>query len=442
MRKFFITLLLSAVLLNGMNAQGRAPHLNPAYGPDSASRIECATNLSTMAEFMKIDLYDYALESWTHVFNQCPEASKNIYISGIKIFQKRLDETKDPERRSELIDTLMMVYDRRIQYFGEEGQVLGRKGIDLVKYNEKEFARANEYLLSSVRLLKAESEPPVVLVLMQTSLAMFKTGEMDLPSFLDVYLLCTETLDRKIARGESKARIEPALNSINQMLSSARIQDCQALESAFRHRINPEAGESLLRLVTDLLTTSGCNNSKFYSEVNELLMEKSPSAERAFEVAKNSIVNEDFTKAEEYLKKAISFEANPEQKAVYQYQLSVILTSRLNKHKEAFEMAVEASKNKPGWGEPYLIKGSAMLAGILECTKDPFERSAAHWLAVDYFMDAIRNDPASEQKASQFISQSKAYFPSVEDMFFRSIKEGDPYTVGCWINATTRAKTK
>jgi hypothetical protein len=114
----------------------------------------------------------------------------------------------------------------------------------------------------------------------------------------------------------------------------------------------------------------------------------------------------------------------------------------MGKHKEAFDLAGEVITNKPGWGEPYLLKATAVVSGIRDCTTDNFERSAVNWLAVDYCLQAIQADPAAEQKAREQIAQYKSSYPSVEDTFFRSLKEGDTWSVGCWINTTTKVKMK
>ena len=85
------------------------------YGEDS---IKCLQNLSTMHEFVKINVYSYAVGSWLYVFDNCPAASKNIYIYGGKIM-KYLIENSSEERKPGLVDTLMLLYDRRIEYFGD-----------------------------------------------------------------------------------------------------------------------------------------------------------------------------------------------------------------------------------------------------------------------------------------------------------------------------------
>jgi hypothetical protein len=126
----FLNLGFYCLTLSGQ----KDPTQNPNYDPDSLSRVSCANDLSTLAEYMKINLSDFALPSWRNVFYNCPASSKNIYIYGAKIFQEKIEKAQDTDIQSAYFDTLMLIYDRRIQYFGEEGPVLGRKGKDMLRY--------------------------------------------------------------------------------------------------------------------------------------------------------------------------------------------------------------------------------------------------------------------------------------------------------------------
>ena len=92
------------------------------------------------------------IDSWRWCFFHCPGASQNIYIHGVKIIKHLISVEKDPEVKSRLIDTLMMVYDQRISLFNKEGMVLGRKGVDLYKLRPESYNEAYEYLKKSVDL--------------------------------------------------------------------------------------------------------------------------------------------------------------------------------------------------------------------------------------------------------------------------------------------------
>ena len=65
---------------------------------------------------------------------------------------EKADEAENEELKDALVDTLLNLYDLRIANFGEEGKVLGMKGVDLMKYRKKDPAAAFEILNKSFEL--------------------------------------------------------------------------------------------------------------------------------------------------------------------------------------------------------------------------------------------------------------------------------------------------
>ena len=94
------------------------------YGSDS---LTCIMNISLYREFFKQwKSSDYKNETindlippWRWVFNNCPKGTQNTYIDGVKIVSFMIESAKDPALKNKYIDTLMMVYDQRIVYFGK-----------------------------------------------------------------------------------------------------------------------------------------------------------------------------------------------------------------------------------------------------------------------------------------------------------------------------------
>ncbi len=419
------------------------PSANPAYGNDSASRINCAAELSTLSEYMKISMFEYALPAWRNVFANCPASSKNIYISGVKIFRKLIEDSRDPALKSAYFDTLMLNYDLRIKYFGEEGYVLGRKGIDIIRYNDKDYEDAYYAFLTSSNLSGSETDLNVIVGLVQTGLVMMKADKISSSDFLNNYLMCTGLLSEIKSKGGSASGIKRVKESMDKVMAVSGIQDCEVIESVFSDKIQTaDPDPALLNIASGLLSSAGCDNSAFYAWITEKLMDISPDAGKAYELARFYIRNENFVKAAGYLDKAIAAESKPEQKAVYQYQLSLVLSTKLGRFSEARDAALQAIKNKPGWADPYFVIANAYITGIDACASEDFERKAVYWLAVDYCKKAKEADPESDMKAGELISQYRSNFPSVEETFFRSLKEGDTYRIGCWINESTTVKAR
>ncbi|MCK5464620.1 MAG: tetratricopeptide repeat protein [Bacteroidales bacterium] len=416
---------------------------NPKYGTDSASRMNCANNLSTMSEFMKIDLLDHAFPSWQIVFNECPASSKNIYLYGIKIYRTRVARQQDPAQKATALDTLMLIYDRRIEYFGQEGLVLGRKGLDLLRNDNSQVQRAYEYLKESANLGKGKTEDAVLLALMQTSNVLFKQDQMDGRELIDNYLFSTDILNARMKTASNVSRAETCMKNIEAIFANSGAADCETLVEIFTPKFEetPEDLEFLKKL-TSLLADQDCEETELFASASENLYKIEPSSQAAYNLAKLFYKNEDYDKSIGYYQEAINGDADAEQKAQYHYELGLILFSKYDDLANARSNARKAIENKPGWGDPYILIGNLYASSSDNCGENDFEKMTVFWAAVDKFQQAKSVDPECGSEANELIAKYKAYFPNVEDAFFYGHEAGKEYTVGCWINERTTVRTR
>lgn len=418
---------------------------NPKYGADSVSRLECANNLSTMSEFMKIKLYDYALPSWKKVFAECPESSKNIYLYGVKIYRDKLDNTSDPEARAGALDTLMLVYDKRAQYFGQEGLVLGRKGLDLFKYDREQMRESYDLLKRSMEMSKASTEPAVMVTLMQISNALFRSDVIEGRELIDNYLFSEDNLNKRMnaAGGKYRAQSEKALANIYAIFAKSGAADCETLVEIFGPKFEktPEDLEFLKKL-TSLLIDQDCEDTELFASASENLYRLEPSSHAAYNLAKLFFKKEEFDKSVSYYEEAIQSEADPVTRARYQYELGLIQFSKYNDFIKARSLAREAISSNPEWGQPHILIGNLYASSSSQCGENEFEKGTIFWVAVDKFIRARTVDASVSEEASELINKYTQYFPNVEDAFFYGFEDGQSYTVECWINESTTVRTR
>ncbi|MCK5822807.1 MAG: hypothetical protein KAG95_02315, partial [Bacteroidales bacterium] len=204
--KLSLVFILSGFLNNAFSQQ--QPHQNPKFGKDSASRIECAKNISLYTEFYKQKNYKDALTSWRYVFNNAPLASKNIYIKGTTIFKFLIANEKNATAKKAYIDTLMMIYDQRIQYFKQKGYVLGRKGVCLYTLSKDREEEAYKYLHESLTIRKEKTDPIAINSLMQATSNLYKKGTITKEDVINNYAKSIDALSYAIKNEKKPKKIE------------------------------------------------------------------------------------------------------------------------------------------------------------------------------------------------------------------------------------------
>jgi tetratricopeptide (TPR) repeat protein len=425
----------------------------PKYGKDS---VKCITNLSLYIEPYKYwkqskyksDVINDAIKPWTYVFNNCPRSSQNMLIHGVKIMEYRIKKEKDPSLKEKYVDTLMMVYDKRIKYFptykgrSQVGKILGDKGVALYKQRPADYKQAYEILKKSIEQDKDRAKGSVYIYYFRALTRMAQNGEVDPSEVVDAYDQISDYLDvninkykaaGKTSKVEVYQNIKGSLESMFEPFAS-----CDVLVRIYQKKFeeNPDDVE-LLKKITGILDKKKCVEDELYLNTIVSLYEIEPSPSSAFLIGKMYLKNEDYDKALEYLSQATDLE-EPEKKfenymflaGVYRYK---------NNFPKAREMARKAIAADPSKGSPYLFIGDLYASSAAKCGDNDLTKLVAYWAAVDKYKKAKQVDPEMSAEMNKRIAAYQKHFPSKEVMFFYNINEGDPYTVGCWINEKTTA---
>jgi tetratricopeptide (TPR) repeat protein len=433
-----LTLFLLFVVSNiSLYAQ---PYKDPKFGADSASRMQCVQNLSTLSEFMKIDLYSYALDAFHSVFTNCPKSGKNLYIHGARIYKYLIENEKDETSKKNKIDTLMLIYDKRMEYYNEVGLVSGRKGLDLLKYTDQTM-QGYQLLKRSVQLQKDKSEEAVITTLMQTAGWLLKSKQIDQAEYLGDYNDLMSLLDIRAKAGIEPDKTANLIEAVNSIFASGESIDCNGLVSVFKPKFveNKQNVEWLTKILL-LMDGSKCQDDEFYGACLEQLFLVEPTANLATQLANLFYRRKDDLRSIQYFSKAIEMEQDPEKKSRSNYYMAVILSKDQSQYKDARNYAMEAIKLNPGWGDPYILIGNLYASSSKICASNEFEQKAIYWVAVDQFLKAKSADSTVTEEANRLINQYIPYFPNKENAFFYGFTAGNSYTVGCWINESTKVR--
>ncbi|MFW5821218.1 MAG: tetratricopeptide repeat protein [Bacteroidota bacterium] len=434
--KLLLVVLLSTFLSSSAFSQG---------GTDVPE--ECLKNYSLYYEFYKHKNYQDALEPWRNLYRVCPEWKESTFAYGVNIYRYLLEKEQDPAKKTAYADTMMQIYDERIEYFPKsKGDVLGRKGIDLLRYRRNDgpeyIKEGYETLKESVEIEEKESSPVVLTTMISAGISLFMNGMLDGEDLINSYVTSTNILDSQLAKRPT-ARTKKAKEAIDANIKDSKVMTCEAVANIYGPKFEDNKNDlEFLKFVSGFLNDAGdCEMDPFYAKVNEQLYSIEPSAEAAYSLGRLFLKKNDYQKSKEYFLEAIELQEDDEKKASYLYALAGLEQQYLKNPVNAVNYASQASELDPDWGDPLILMGIAYITGN-SSLGDEFERRTAYWVAVDMFQKAKRVDPSVADRANSLIREYSEYFPTKEDLFFHSIAEGDRYTVGGWINRTTNARPK
>ena len=116
---------------------------NGKYGATDEDSVTCIENLSVYKDFLRDGQFAKAKSYWGKAYRICPKSSLKMYVDGEKILNNMIKENKEnKERVTEIVDTLLLLYDVRIEHFGKEGYVLGKKGVSMYKHKYPSYQEA------------------------------------------------------------------------------------------------------------------------------------------------------------------------------------------------------------------------------------------------------------------------------------------------------------
>jgi tetratricopeptide (TPR) repeat protein len=418
----------------------------------AANDLDFMNNLSMYNEFYKQQDYKSTLGPWRKLYDAYPKSTLNIYIHGANMYETFIEKATSREEKATFLDSLMNIYDRRIKYFNQKGFVMGRKGTTWLRYNlppaedlsnedlGKIYKKGYEMLEISIAEQKAETEIPVLVLLMQTSRSLFSLGQLEKTEVVKNYEETTTVLNAKQTKNPDEEGLADARVAIESIFSASGAADCDALVSIYAPQCEEKNDDvEFLKTMLRRLSRAKCDNSDLFFRASERMYELEPSAEAAFNMARMFVKKGDNEKAKEYYKQCMEQEKDESLLENYYYEFAVFIFASENNLQEARNYLRKALAINPTDCKANMLMGDIYVAGSRGFSEENFERSTVFWVAVDYFNKA-RSGEDCMAEATQKANTYRNYFPNKEEAFFIGIREGENYTVKGWINETTKVR--
>ena len=403
---------------------------------------DCGPLISSYRTFYNLKLYKDAYPTWLIAFNNCADSSEMMYVDGVVMYRSFIESATDEQTREGLIDTLMLIYDRRMAEFGGEGNVLGRKGKDLLKYRRSDVEQVQEaysMLRKSIELEGKKSREIIMLNFISAGVKLYGAERLDNNQLIDDYSLVVGIIDQLEDRS---FRLERTWAKINEILRKENILSCEALDQYYITHFEENKNNSVfLGKLISTYSSADCEQSDFYVAALEYRFSIDPGSESAHDLALMFIAKDDLQKAAYYLKEAVQGDSvDSDIRAEWYYELALVSNANRS-YCEAIDYAREAIALKEGYARAYMLLGDAFILSR-EDLSDEVQGRAAFWAAADMYAKADSLDPSLEEEARQKLSDCALQYPSQEDIFFLDMRDGDPYRVEGCINVNTTVRSR
>lgn len=435
--------LIAALALVGGAAVAQDFKDDPRYGADPAAREQNVRILNFFGDAYKAKDYNTATNYLRQLIENAPKASENMYIRGIDIYKNKAAAAQTKEDRRMYVDSVLWVYDKRIEAFGEHPQrgeaylkcEKARLFMTMMPADRERLFRLFREALDE----KHPFEPALAVMYFNSVIESFKLDDVTPEEVIDTY----EQLSRRIAQNQS-AEAADAAKTLDDLFATSGAANCETVEKIYKpkYEADPE-NPQLIETILALLQRGKCS-SEFYLTMLERYYKVNPKPEVAVQLASVFQEKKDFAKAMEYLRVGINNETDPVKKTNFLLQAAT-MSSASGSYREAAGFARQALELEPNNGVAYLLLGAAYGSGAGSACS-AFDSQTAMWLAVDNLAKArqlLPSDDPQQEQIGRMIANYSANFPKTEETFMRGLNPGDPYTVSCgWISGRTTVRER
>ena len=441
MKRIVLLISVAAMALIGsstLSAQGK-------FGPDSA---ECIKYLSYYTEYYKQKNYDSALPNWRQAYKLCPPTARYSLLSDGTTLLKRVLQanSKNPIYREALVDSIMKIYDERIQYWPKYAtSSLNNKSLDMYNFMKDEPEKLYEGLTAAVTELGTNARPNLYLFQISTAVDLYKDGKLDPEAVISAYETAVEKIGAMTPKNDVEKRSnEKMISDIESLFITSQVASCDNLIALFtpRYEADPQNLDLAKNIVRMMGITEGCTDNDLFLNAVTTMHNMEPSHVSAYNLYKLYAGRADVDNAIKYMTEAIE---NAESDAVtdggYQYELAAFCYKN-GQNAKAYAAAQAAVELDPSLaGKAYMLMGT--IWGSVVCSGNEIEQRAKYWVAVDYMNRAKAADEALAEDANNMIRQYSAYYPQTAEAFMYDVTDGQSYTVSCGgMRATTTVRTQ
>lgn len=398
------------------------------WGANGEQRKQNMLNNQFLKEAVDNKNYKVAAGYLKTLLEQCPAAAQGIYTNGIKLYKNQINRAENDEQRAMFIDSLLYVYDVRLQAFGSHSKygkayILDRKAREYLTYKADDREGVRKIFNEAIAATEEKTGKPdleLVAIYFSNLCEDYKNDLVDATAVIADYDRFSPAFDG--ADGES-AELK---NQFDSAFGASGAASCENLESLFSKKLAAEPeNEALLSQAVSLMSRANCDSDFFFQTAEKYYAIK-PSSETALFLAQGFQNRSEFDKAMKYLNEALAAESVAAEKEKLYVRIALI-SMQMGNHSDAMAAAKEIKALNPENGYAYYIMGQCYASSA----SGDFEGQACFWAAYDTMSKAVEllgSEPQILEAAKKMMSAYRGSFPTKEECFFNEVQQGAGYT--------------
>ena len=440
-------ILAVAALFVGFSASAQDFSDDKLYGKWGATAEERASNIGA-SNFLKENLeakdYAAATVNFQQLIQNCPGASVQTFSRGTTLYKNRINRSRQLDEKRMLIDSLLLIYDLRIQYFGDDLKYGRDYILDLKARDVNKYCSTNRELLRTTLAEAVEAAQAANTVKLDIVALYFKalcddyrteesiTPDMILDKYQELAVYFENVSDDKDLANKK---------TFEDSFVNSGAANCDNIEQLYKEKIaaNPDDIE-LIKKAVSLMSRQNCS-SDFYFEITEKQYAAEPSSDVALFLAKAFQDRKEYDKALKYLREALAVETDPVKKESLYAQVALIELTAGN-NRAAADAARSLKSLNPNNGYSYFVLGQCYASSVCE---DGLGGGSVYWAAYDQMsqaIDRLAGEPTVQEAARRLAGAYRAGFPSQETCFFNELQAGQGFTVPCGMAAGTKTTVR
>lgn len=382
-----------------------------------------------------------AIKDLNWLYENASNLNPSIYIDGEDCIEAVLKTVDAPSRKSQLEDSILWMYDQRMDNFDNDASIMDRKAY---KAFQLYYKTSSKYPLLAELYEKAyEMNGPEIsyfnlntYMLLAKNYHLSKPDVMTAEKVLDIHSLITDNIEQQKSSGGNMERLEKEQNKTDAWLESIPgILSCEFIESKLVPKFKADPTDlNTAKKIFKYSVKAKCTSEPYFLEASEPVFKEQPSFSLASAIGNKYLVSGDLSKGIQFHEEALKLASTKEEK-YDAYMGQALGASKLGNKTRARKLAYEALSAKPGGSEAYNLIGNLYFTSFDDCKeqKSQVQDRGVFIAAYDMYEKAGNNSQ---------MDAAKAQFPSIENIFSEGKKEGDQITIGCWMNVTVGLKRR